>query len=74
MSAGGNPISCLTFQGETEGYSENLGCLLAQHVTAYTGKDLIGGMDGTDQFEHKTSRAKRQGQECPKLTDWHKDK
>lgn len=48
--------------------------MLAQHVTAYIGEDLIGRTDGTDQSEHKTSRAKRQGQERPKLTDWHKDK
>lgn len=48
--------------------------MLPQHVTAYTGEDLTGRMNGTDQSDQETARAKHQGQEHPELTDWHKGK
>lgn len=41
-------------------YEGKLRVLLAQHVTVYTGEDLIDRMDGTHQSDHEISRAKCQ--------------
>lgn len=41
-------------------YEGKLRVLLAQHVTVYTGEDLIDRMDGTHQSDHEISTAKCQ--------------
>lgn len=41
-------------------YEGKLRVLLAQHVTVYTGEDLIDRMDGTHRSDHEISTAKCQ--------------
>lgn len=71
MFAEANSIS-YDWGGSRGGWQE--AWTLVPHATAYTGEDLIGRTNGTDQPDQETSRAKHQGQEHPELTDWHKDK
>lgn len=67
-------IPCHILWGEAKGYSKTLGYLLSMHVTVYIGEDLIGRTNETNQSDHELSKTKRQDQEHPGLTDWHKDK
>lgn len=50
-------IPCIITMGGSQGVQQEPQ-MLAQHVTAYIGENLIGRTDGTDQSNHETSRAK----------------